>query len=227
MAVRDLSRTIIEGGRHCRSTINRKLRNRRMRRMRFDAEGGVIGRMPNLSIACLYHHDRLAPLQRWLRSNVGRPWRKVFRELCERHDVRTTKGWHLRDHLRMELDRGWPWARQRWIVDGHGILREQPRQRYFNRRAAERREREAALEWAAGRRVIGSGHALFWTATVVVQDAEAGASRQGPRFRDKEYEYWAGLSDAAQAALRYVPARLTRASVGGEDARERRRKRHL
>jgi hypothetical protein len=44
--------------------------------------------------------DVLGPLRRFLRSNVGRPWNKVFSELRQGLDIRKTTGLHIFDHLR-------------------------------------------------------------------------------------------------------------------------------
>jgi len=43
--------------------------------------------------------DFLTPLERFLRSNVGRPWDKVYGELCEHLDRRKTTGRHVFEHL--------------------------------------------------------------------------------------------------------------------------------
>lgn len=50
--------------------------------------------------------DVLGPLKGFLKSNVGRPWNKVWSEVCEKTDSRTILGSHLRDHIRwmVELD---------------------------------------------------------------------------------------------------------------------------
>lgn len=77
--------------------------------------------------------DRINPLRRALRKNVGRPWDKVYSELVESADSRTLRGWHFRDHIRMEVDSwntrqaklGQRFSRARgFYVDERGILRE-------------------------------------------------------------------------------------------------------
>ena len=76
-------------------------------------------------------------MMRWLESQCGRPWSKVYAEVCERFDTRTTAGRHIvHDHLlgsvwqggivRDEVQRD-----RHFIVDRHGILR---RGRYFGMR---------------------------------------------------------------------------------------------
>lgn len=43
--------------------------------------------------------DFLNPLERFLQSNVGRPWDKVYSELCKYLDRRKTTGRHVFQHL--------------------------------------------------------------------------------------------------------------------------------
>jgi hypothetical protein len=44
--------------------------------------------------------DVLNPLERFLRSNLGRPWDKVYSELCAGLDKRKTTGLHIFQHLK-------------------------------------------------------------------------------------------------------------------------------
>jgi hypothetical protein len=209
MATRNLSRTIIEGGRHHQSSADRKFRNRRRRRVRFDDHGDPIGRDPDPGLACLYHHDRLGPLTRWLRRQTGRPWNKVYQELSERYDARALKGWHLRGHLQSEVERtpdDTRWGRRTFRVDAHGLLREnrEPSRGHVSQ-AQRLLEAQAAGAWARDRRVIVHGQALFWTADRVdAADKKPFVSRQGVRLTDEEAEYWNGLLDATRTALTYV-----------------------
>ena len=47
--------------------------------------------------------DRLGPLKRFLRSNVGRPWDKVHSELSKKLDRRSITGAHIWDHIKWEI----------------------------------------------------------------------------------------------------------------------------
>jgi len=47
--------------------------------------------------------DFLTPLCRFLEKNVGRPWNKVYSEICEHADARSIDGWHLRQHVSLEV----------------------------------------------------------------------------------------------------------------------------
>jgi hypothetical protein len=44
-------------------------------------------------------NENLAPLRRYLRAQVGRPWNKVFSEICAGIDGRNTVQQHIRKHI--------------------------------------------------------------------------------------------------------------------------------
>ena len=44
-------------------------------------------------------NENLAPLKRYLMKQVGRPWNKVYSEICENLDANNTVKQHVRDHL--------------------------------------------------------------------------------------------------------------------------------
>ncbi|MEM9539299.1 MAG: hypothetical protein AAGA60_07280 [Cyanobacteria bacterium P01_E01_bin.42] len=46
-----------------------------------------------------YFSDHLAPLIRWLRSQVGQPWNCVYSELCYQLDTSTLSGQHILSHV--------------------------------------------------------------------------------------------------------------------------------
>lgn len=73
--------------------------------------------------------DRLGPLWAFLQKNVGRPWDKVFSEICEHADVRCVRGKHLREHVEQYVEgsggqdhRYYRHLGPFWVDDG-GILR--------------------------------------------------------------------------------------------------------
>lgn len=78
-------------------------------------------------------NDRLNPLRRFLEKNLGRPWNKVYAEICEDADVRSIRGWHMREHVKQmvisetELAAilGHRWRDHYWefYEDSKGILR--------------------------------------------------------------------------------------------------------
>jgi len=119
-------------------------------------------------------NENLSPLRRYLRSQVGRPWDKVFGEICAHIDRRSTVQQHSHQHIedfiavQVKRDNGrlfnlrelgsrfWPdkGLRQELYVDPRsGLIRVNEEYRPWNRRRAERAgEHEAAI--AARRRVI-------------------------------------------------------------------------
>jgi hypothetical protein len=88
------------------------------------------------------HGDRINPLRKWIRKQVGRPLDDVYSDLCEHADDRNVRGKHLREHFWIEVQTyeqyeaakhqryGWPKA---FYADENGILRAtkyKPRHRY-------------------------------------------------------------------------------------------------
>lgn len=129
--------------------------------------------------------DKLGPMYRWLRSQVGRPWSEVRSEVFQKFDIRTTAGRHiLFDHLlrSVETDSSpprWFWGYYRDLpqdpnvshykndfwVDESGILKER---QYISRRT---RRGDGNLnfpwiaQWLKGRVVIKSGSKMYWCAS--------------------------------------------------------------
>ncbi|MGP1385658.1 MAG: hypothetical protein ACTS2F_18990 [Thainema sp.] len=46
-----------------------------------------------------YFSDHLAPLRRYLRSQVGQPWNDVYSKLCQQLDTSTLSGQHILSHV--------------------------------------------------------------------------------------------------------------------------------
>ncbi len=67
---------------------------------------------------CKYPNENLAPLQRWLASQVNRPWDKVYADLCANIDRRSTVQEHIFTHIRdfVAIDTA--------LVEGEVITRE-------------------------------------------------------------------------------------------------------
>lgn len=49
--------------------------------------------------------DKIEPLRRWLRAQVGRNWNKVWSELCESLPSNSSAGNHIHDHIKWEVER--------------------------------------------------------------------------------------------------------------------------
>lgn len=94
-------------------------------------------RRPWLKDRPKYLNENLAPLRRFLQKNVGRPWDKVYSEVCQRINRNSAVQLHVWQHLRLEvctdpnvvlgLVHRWSWPRHgsRFFVDPRsGLLRE-------------------------------------------------------------------------------------------------------
>lgn len=57
--------------------------------------------------------DVLGPLRAYLKKQVGRPWDKVWSEICATLDRRSLTGLHIFDHIKLEVD-----THTRFGVDG-------------------------------------------------------------------------------------------------------------
>jgi hypothetical protein len=153
MARRDLSRTVIEGGRYRHNKFERRSShgiNRACARAWID-EVRVDVDLDDARVGPAFHrvrrefYDKLAVPVRWLRSRCGRRWDDVFSELMARFDPRTVAGRHIVfDHMLTdirrsgELDRG-----HSFEIDADGILRALPSWR-------DPRKRPRAPRWTRG-----------------------------------------------------------------------------
>jgi hypothetical protein len=85
--------------------------------------------------------DRLQPLRNYLAAQVGRPWNKVYSEICAVNDRRTIRAYHLLSHLKdyVQLkpdpaNNRWPW--HGFYVDRHGLLKQSKESPWRARRRA-------------------------------------------------------------------------------------------
>ena len=139
MARKDLSRTVIEGGRYYHNSyfrrashgVERATTREWLDRVTVDLdEADETAPPPRPRVGKMFH-DKLAPAHRWLVAQVGRPWSKVFSELCSRFDTRTVAGRHVvHDHMlewvrRHDAPRTYH-SRYDLVIDAHGILRKPP-----------------------------------------------------------------------------------------------------
>jgi hypothetical protein len=170
---KDLSRTVIEGGRTYYSSHQRRASHGIARaharawltRVRVDGDvAEAAAPRPPRRVPKAFH-DKLGPALRWLGSNAGRPWSKVFSELCAEFDTRTLAGHHVvHDHMLDWVDTGDESNRRRntnsryyFYVDGNGILR-----RPAWSRKAYRKLRADTKAWAAGRYAALDHRGWWW-----------------------------------------------------------------
>ena len=137
MATKNLSRTVIEGGRTRGSKWHRRWTNgqqrtnaRRVSDALVKGAGDAMTVYPARICAYPQFNDKLRPTKRWLGAHIGQPWDKVRSELFARFDIRTTPGRHiLFDHLLPEVERQsvHRFHRPEYVVDRSGLLRKAKR----------------------------------------------------------------------------------------------------
>lgn len=174
MSRKNLSRTVIEGGRYYHNCYVRRASHglARARTREWLAhvaddldDADASDPRPPPRVAKRFR-DKLGPAQRWLDAQIGRPWNKVYSELRARFDSRTIAGKHVvDDHLlqwvRHQGDCGRHASRHVLVIDTHGILRAPPL--YGRSYSRIRREAEA---WIAGRRCTVTHRGWRWVSRV-------------------------------------------------------------
>ncbi|MGC2260373.1 MAG: hypothetical protein WA594_18830 [Candidatus Sulfotelmatobacter sp.] len=119
-------------------------------------------------------NENLAPLRRYLQAQIGRPWNKVFSEICAGIDRRNTVQQHIHQHIRdfiainvgaregrlVDLAPRWGFlgrdsgiAQELYVDPRTGLIRLNRNYRSWRHSAAERRRRDLA-EIAMRRRVV-------------------------------------------------------------------------
>jgi len=180
MATKDLSRTVIEGGRAGYSKNARYISNEKsraqVRTFRVNAVRAAdpddvddLQPVPKRRPAQKDFADKLGPVYRWLLSQVNRPWAKVYAELIAKFDTRTVAGRHVVfSHMLNDITlspTNVHTSGDSFFVDAKGILRLSERNRW-NRRGYYRDRNRPTLDevhtWAAGRFVMDYSISLFW-----------------------------------------------------------------
>ena len=188
MSKKRLSRTVIEGGRYNSNKWDRRHSNRSVRA---NERAFMADVMKDLDAADAISveprdpvykgfRDKLGPMYRWLRSNVGRPWDDVKSEVFQKFDTRTTAGRHITyDHLLKAVEETPDFRYGRYsrynkledpfttsyyphdyYVDEEGILREKT---VISRHYKVPQFNTAQIaNWLSGRVVGKVGKKLFW-----------------------------------------------------------------
>lgn len=187
MSTKNLSRTIIEGGRHKSNKWDRHHSHAEERAHLKNYLGEVMEDLENYyeyDIEPIRHvgkgfDDKLAPIYRWLRAQVGQPWDDVRSKLFETFDTRTTAGRHIVfDHLLQSVqvdeeehrryyygpdDHTASYSDNDYYVDETGILQ---KKRYINRRFNRDKvppfDVKRISNWLSGRIVGKVGNKYFW-----------------------------------------------------------------
>ena len=169
MSRKNLSRTVIEGGRYHRNQYQRRHSSRAERattrtwldRVDVDPEEAEYSAPPERERVSRQFYDKLAPAKRWLASQVGRPWNKVYQDLCTTFDRKTIAGNHVVEHILDWVQIGIALQhtfsrRSDFIVDAHGILR---RGELYGQSLA--KLRKAVFVWTQGRRAMKAS-GIWW-----------------------------------------------------------------
>jgi hypothetical protein len=199
MSTKNLARTVIEGGRAHHNRRDRRNSNGPVRANERDVSRHLLLSAdlddvvyPRRVTVERWFHDKLAPAERWLGSQVGRPWNKVRSELFARFDTRTTAGRHiLFDHLLSSVSNGrLPESRaDDFSVDRHGILRRIVRKRVRQPWKWHLPEPRSVLaDWIAGRRIGERGERAYWFVAT-----ESGAFRQHHALSEADAARWRSL----------------------------------
>jgi len=137
-------------------------------RLRNDLEGPMRLGM-RAGYGFLELNENLQPLRRYLRAQIGRPWDKVYSEICARIDRRNTVQQHIHQHIDdfisikvrekdgrlIAAGRRDPrelWYEELYVDPRTGTIREHRRDRRSRSSADWRRQREEEI--AARRRVV-------------------------------------------------------------------------
>lgn len=224
MSTKYLGRSVIELGRGRYDKFERRLRAKAHRRLKLDEDGEYVP--PPVPPAHGDLRDHLAPLRRWLDSNVGRSWAKVFSEFCTKFDTKSLQGRHILTHLRQYVkgsggrepvyrySNGWD-----YVIDDRGILREG--EKYVRPRWGELRfMTNEAEKWANDREVTFEDGAWFWVKlkrqTVFLYDSDGRLLTNGPlpryerpvvkrtvagRMSNEDVAYWNSLPQGVRNSL--------------------------
>jgi hypothetical protein len=218
MGTKFLARTVLEGGRAFFNTFERRESHACARaderdfitRVTQDSEWAEEQAAPTRRPVRKSFHDKLGPARRWLASHVGRPWAKIYAELRERFDVRTTPGRHIVfDHMLSEIvgARGTSRWHAPFRIDAHGILRARPRPvRRARSYPAEFAALRAFAAVAAGRRVGGDAARRYWFVEVrrFGANPERVAFRQDRALTAHEETLFLRVPDGKRAAFTYT-----------------------
>ncbi|WP_157068788.1 hypothetical protein [Sandaracinus amylolyticus] len=214
MSTKDLSRTVVEGGRYFHNRDDRRQSHRDeraierayLRDVQLDpdlADARVPERAQRVGRGS---RDKLSPAERWLASHVGRPWRDVEGEIFATFDTRTLMGRHVvLEHLLPPrwAPRDWPvgaWQvhRRGFVVDARGVLRFTGP--LWTRPRVEPAVSDAFVSELGARRVAVHGERLYWREPTgrVGRDGKL-AYRQTHALSERERAWWASLRDCERA----------------------------
>lgn len=199
MSTKNISRTVIEGGRTGWSKNSRRQSNADARAMdRNYAHDAKTLIDPDSLKAPVKRYkvskdfaDKTRPIYRWLDSNIGKSWAKVKSEIHSRFDTRTTAGRHIvYDHVLSQVDE-LPDVRypNRYYVDTQGCLQENAK---WKRKRDRLIPNKIIEKWVNDRKILKlSETVLFWMYQTSPEWQECGNRLAYPGSA-RGY-YWSGL----------------------------------
>lgn len=185
MSTKSLQRTPLEAGHTGHHNAANKIERASIRaktrqavgKLKHDSEEDFFVPEPKVSVE---HDDRLGAIKRWIRSQVNRPWNKVFSEIKERFDARSLAGYHIiyghlihsvLTHAEYELHKkryaNYPYSRDMLYIDKHGILKLAKAKKLGIpwRESKEYKLKVEKAAWLAGREICLQGAIPFWVQT--------------------------------------------------------------
>lgn len=176
MSTKNLSRTVIEGGRTgtYKASVGLHAASERVETRLFLRSATVdpesVDDQPSPLRKVVYREfaDKTHPLLRFLHSRVGKLWNETYTLIRQRFDVRTTPGRHvIFDHLLNDINlSGTDYDRypSRFYVDEEGVLqrRTSNQERWGRKTRWETFHATALLQWLDHRWVGMSGARLLW-----------------------------------------------------------------
>lgn len=206
MSKKNLSKTIIEGGRTKSSKYDRRESLRTTRttvrcKLRSCSDYDELELPKRMQFSDTWFDekfdDKLGPLKRWIGSQVGRSWDSIYSEIKEKFDTRTTPGRHVvYDHLFHYVDVKGLESRKYadYYVDSAGILRENESS-WRHTRARHRaiwRERDQAFAWLNRRKIGQVGQYYYWFEATRPFDGSISydPSSGGYSYMERSSWYW-------------------------------------
>lgn len=187
MTTKNLSRTVIEGGRvgsnkwerHYSHAETRAHEKAYISEVKCDVENSYEYDIEPTEPIHKEFKDKLGPMYRWLHSQVGRLWADVRSEVSQKFDTRTTAGRHIvHDHLLSSVqedidrperryysgpdDKTTSFYKNDFYVDDGGLLRVKTKvpRRIYER--APKFDTNSIANWLSGRVVGFVGDKLFF-----------------------------------------------------------------
>ncbi len=194
MAKKNLSRSVLEGGRRPYNKYERRhsSKDERVAVRTFTnkaklADPDDLAPPAKRQAVRKEFTDKLGPVYRWLDKQCGKNWGKVFSELCENYDTSTTLGRHIvYQHILPEVQGSgvatFGIGPDRYLIDRQGRLQKNRAYARWTKRgrlAPKPGLADAKFKKAfAGRHVVSHGSHYYWGEPVLVEYRHYAKDRQ-------------------------------------------------